>query len=640
MTFLLATLLATHRLSLVDLDLRQIRQGWGTAQKNRSITENPISIGGRRYEVGIGTHANSTFRIKLDRKAVRLHAWVGVDDNAVAANASIRFRVVADSKPIWQTPLLHAGHAPIEVNLPLKGVRLLSLEVDDGGNGIDNDHADWAEPTIEYDGAAPTNWVAPVEKPYILTPPPPKTPRINGPTITGARPGSPFLFQVPATGIRPMTFTAKGLPAGLKLDSKTGRITGALKQRGTTKVILTAKNRLGSNTRTLRIVGGDEIALTPHMGWNSWYVWLNHVSDRILRDAADAMVTSDLINHGWQYVNIDDCWARIPGNTSEDLGGPTRDANGEVLPNGRFPDMRGLTSYIHSKGLKAGIYTSPGPTTCAGYEGAFRHEAQDAATFANWGFDFLKYDWCSYKAEAPGLPGLQKPYQMMGDALKAQPRDIVLNLCQYGMGKVWQWGKKVGGHSWRTADDLGATYRLFEDSAALYAREHIDQYGGVGAYNDPDYLLLGKIADGRGGLKPTPFTPNEQYLQVSLWALFSAPLIYSGDIAHMDDFTRSLLTNDEVIAVDQDALCRPAYRVAYGLVSEVWSKPLEDGSLAVGLINRGEEATTVRVNWGDLGLKGRRLVRDLWRQKDLGRFGGGFSASVPRHGVVLVKVSR
>jgi alpha-galactosidase len=309
--------------------------------------------------------------------------------------------------------------------------------------------------------------------------------------------------------------------------------------------------------------------------------------------------------------------------------------------------MKSLTDYIHSRGLKAGIYTSPGPTTCAGHIGAWQHEELDIERFVEWGFDFLKYDWCSYTdvAGGKGLPELQKPYRLISAVLKRQPRDIVLNLCQYGMGKVWEWGESVGGNSWRTADDLGGRFEgipaaLFRDGFDVYAKNELHRFGGPGAWNDPDYLLLGYLSDWKGGTARTPLTPNEQYSHVSLWCLVAAPLIFSGDITRLDDFTLGLLTNDEVIEVDQDPLGRPGRRISKTDALEVWSRDLQDGSKAVGLFNRGEGEVPVTARWADLGLEGKRTVRDLWRQKDLGTFRNEFQASVPRHGVVLVKFSK
>lgn len=442
-----------------------------------------------------------------------------------------------------------------------------------------------------------------------------------------------------------MQFAADNLPNGLSVDPASGQITGAIKQPGAYTVVLRASNRLGKAKRKLKIVCGDGLALTPHMGWNSWYVWESRVTDKIMREAADAMVSSGLINHGYQYINIDDCWAVKPGATDPSLGGAPRDAQGRVNPNARFPDMKALTDYIHSKGLKAGIYTSPGPLTCAGHVGAYQHEELDAERFTDWGFDFLKYDWCSYGqiAKDKSLTELQKPYRVMSEILRRQDRDIVFNLCQYGMGKVWTWGKEVGGNSWRTAGDLGGSFEgipvaLFRDGFDVYTRNQLDRFAGPGAWNDPDYLLLGFLSNWKGQTAPTPLTPNEQYTQVSLWCLQAAPLIFSGDLTRLDDFTLSLLSNDEVIAVDQDSLARPGRRASLDEGGEVWAKDMEDGTKAVGLFNRGESERTVRAKWADLGLRGKHAVRDLWRQQDLGKFSAEFHATVPRHGVVLVLV--
>jgi alpha-galactosidase len=485
----------------------------------------------------------------------------------------------------------------------------------------------------------------PDETAVILTPAPGPEARINGTRVLGVRPGSPFLFRIPATGDRPMAFAAENLPAGLALDPATGIITGAVRERGTYSVLLTASNSHGSASRELKIVCGDTLALTPHMGWNSWYVWENHVTDEIMRAAAEAMVSSGLADRGYMYVNIDDCWSVKPGATDPTLQGEPRDPSGKINSNPRFPDMKGLTDYIHAKGLKAGIYTSPGPLTCAGHTGAWQHEAADVERFVEWGFDFLKYDWCSYDgiAKDKSREELQKPYRAISEILRRQPRDIVLNLCQYGLGDVWEWGQEVGGNSWRTAGDLGGSFEkiglaLFRDGFDLYAEKALHRFGGPDGWNDPDYLLIGYLSDWKGRTVPTPLTPNEQYSHVSLWCLLAAPLILSGDITRLDDFTLNLLTNDEVIDVDQDPLGRPGKRVAKEGDLEVWARPLEDGSMAVGLFNRGEGLKTIAAKWEDLGLQGPQKVRDLWRQRDVGVFDGILEACVARHGVVLVRL--
>jgi alpha-galactosidase len=493
--------------------------------------------------------------------------------------------------------------------------------------------------------ASPPQAPAAAEPRLVLTPKPGPEPRINGARVFGVRPGSPFLFTVPATGERPIVFGVEGLPEGLAVDTATGQITGSLTLPGTYLVTFTAANAHGTASRLFRIVCGDTLALTPHLGWNSWYVWENHVTDAIMRAAADAMVSSGMIDHGYTYVNIDDCWSVRPDAKDPSLLGEPRDARGMVNSNGRFPDMKALTDYIHGRGLKAGIYTSPGPLTCAGHVAAWQHEELDVKRFVEWGYDFLKYDWCSYNgiAKDKSAAELQKPYRLVSGLLAAEPRDIVLNLCQYGMGRVWEWGAAVGGNSWRTAGDLGGSFEgipaaLFRDGFDVYSDNELHRFGGPGHWNDPDYLLLGYLSDWKGGTAPTPLTPNEQYAHVSLWALVAAPLIFSGDITRLDDFTLGLLTNDEIIDVDQDPLGRPGRRVSKAGPVEIWVRELEDGSRAAGLFNRGEGLAAVTASWADLGVSGPQKVRDLWRQKDVGVFDGAFTAYVARHGVVMVRL--
>jgi alpha-galactosidase len=635
-----------NQIWLSSLELKAMTAGWGQAKADKSIQDKPLTIAGRHYEKGVGTHASSKMRVKLNGKAVRFKANVGVDDEINGAAGSIRFRLMGDSKTVWDSGIMKAGEPAKPVDVDLKGVDMLILLVDDAGDGVNFDHADWADARfVMSDNSKPEPEIAPVEKPYILTPKASPKPRINGPKIFGARPGSPFLYTIPATGSRPMVYKVERLPQGLTVDSSNGRITGVISAKGdyVTKIIVS--NSLGMAERDFKIVCGDTLALTPHMGWNSWYVWENHVTDKIMRDAADAMVSSGMIDHGYMYVNIDDCWAVKPGAQDASLQGDLRDSEGRINSNKRFPDMKALADYIHSKGLKAGLYTSPGRLTCAGHAGSYQFEEQDARRFAEWGFDFLKHDWCSYSDVSPNpkLDDFKHPYQLMGDILKKQKRDIVLNLCQYGMGDVWKWGRQVGGHSWRTAGDLGGSFEgiasaLFRDGFDVYSQRELHLYGGPGGWNDPDYLLLGYISNWGGKTVPTPLTPNEQYTQISLWSLVAAPLIFSGDIARLDEFTLSLLTNDDVLDVDQDSLGKPGKSVAKQDEIEVWARDLDDGSKAVGLFNRGELETTAIANWNSLGLRGKCAVRDLWRQKDLGSYTDKFAAAVPRHGVLLIKV--
>jgi alpha-galactosidase len=521
-----------------------------------------------------------------------------------------------------------------------------------------------------------------VVAPYILTPPAPATPRINGPDVSGVRPGSPFLYTIPATGDRPMTFSAKNLPRGLKVDAKTGRITGSLPKAapapanakgsyflthqppavGTCVVTLRAQNALGAAEKKFRIVVGDQIALTPPMGWNSWNCFAQEVSEEKVKSAADAMVKSGLINHGWTYINVDDYWQNHRDSKDPTLHGPFRDAKGFIVPNKRFPDMKGMADYIHSLGLKAGLYSSPGPWTCGGCAASWRHEQQDAQTYAKWGFDYLKYDWCSYgnvvsvaRTNSNSLTNLMSirslgpstrstadaiyPYKVMGKHLREQNRDIVFSLCQYGDAAVWKWGGSVDGSCWRTTGDINDSWRSMsqigfrQDKAAPFAKP--------GNWNDPDMLVVGQV--GWGHLHPSRLTPDEQYTHISLWCLLSAPLLIGCDMTRLDDFTLNLLENDEVLALDQDALGKEATCVVTNGDVRIYQKQLEDGNRALGFFNLGSAPASLEFNQlAQLGFTGAQHVRDLWRQTnlpDVDAATGVLKMTIPVHGVVLYKLT-
>ncbi len=483
------------------------------------------------------------------------------------------------------------------------------------------------------------------EKP-ILTPPPGPAPKINGPRVYGARPGRPFLYRIPCTGERPVRFAAGGLPSSLKLDPATGIVSGrAPLKAGDYRITFRAKNSRGAAQRSFKLVVGETLALTPPMGWNHWYTHYNRITDDLMREAADVMIRTGMADYGYQYVNIDDCWMVLPGSPDPMLGGEPREPDGTIRPNRRFPGMKALGDYIHSKGLKYGIYTSPGPKTCARFEGSYNHEQQDAATFSAWGVDFLKYDWCSYRQIAPNenLDDRQAPYRKMGAILAGLDRDIVFNLCQYGMSEVWKWGQEVGGHCWRTTGDLGLEkddrlpgfYRI-----GLKNAQHAE-YARPGGWNDPDYILIGSVGNAHRINEPpreTSLTPDEQYSYMSMWSLMAAPLFYSGLMGNLDAFTLNVLCNAEVIDVNQDPLGKQARVVRQNADELVMAKPMEDGSVAVGLFNLGEAGRTVAASWTELNLKGRQNVRDLWRQKNIGTADGSYRATLARHGVMLVRL--
>ncbi|MGQ9820809.1 MAG: NPCBM/NEW2 domain-containing protein [Thermogutta sp.] len=635
---------AASTVGLGELDLSYISQGWGKPRADKNCVEKEISIAGRRFATGLGTHAVSVMHLELDGQVTSFSALVGVDDSA-GGKGSVVFRVYGDGRILYDSGVVRGGEEAKALDVDLRGVRHLLLYVGSADDGIDFDHADWADARFAFEKRPPLPVAAPREEAVILTPPPPPKPLLNNAAVYGCRPGRPVLYRIPCTGNRPILFAVDGLPPSITLDAEAGILRGtAPDQPGEYVLDLHAKNEFGEDRGRLTVVVGDTLALTPPMGWNSWYIHYHRVSDADMRAAADAMIRSGMADFGYAYVNIDDCWMVKPDSQDPVLGGPPRDERGAVRPNGKFPDMKALTDYIHERGLKAGIYISPGPLTCAGYVGSYRHEEIDARKFAEWGFDFLKYDWCSYGRVAPTKTrdDFMRPYSLMGGILKRLDRDIVFNLCQYGMDNVWEWGAEVGGHCWRTTGDLGleggqlsrGIYQVGLKNATLW------EYAGPGRWNDPDYLLIGWVGDARtlGEGHPTSLTPNEQYSHMSMWCLMAAPLIFSGDMTKLDDFTLNILCNREVLAVDQDPLGKQA-RIARRNEEElILVKPLADGSRAVGLFNLGEFPREIAVTWEELGLSRPQRVRNLWPQSDLGTFATGISDQVGRHGVVLVRL--
>lgn len=621
---------------LCDLDISKTQQGWGEPQKDKSVDGNPLRIAGRSFDRGLGTHADSALYVKLAGGSTRFTALVGLDDEA-GRFGTVQFRILADGEEIFKTDTMKAGQPAREVDVDVTGVDLLVLLVNGGSDGINYDHADWANAAFTVIGKMPETIDGPKEEAIILTPKPGLGPRINGAKVFGVRPGSPVLYTIAASGQRPMGFHAENLPSGLSVNAETGQITGRLSRRGEYPITLIARNDVGEARGTLRLVVGDTIALTPPMGWNSWNCWGCAIDEQKIRHAAEAMVSSGLIHHGWQYINIDDCWMKKLDSDDAVVGGSTRDQCGRILTNTRFPDMRALTDYVHHLGLKAGIYISPGPSTCQRYEGSWQHELHDAQSFADWGFDYLKYDWCGYGdiVRRPTLEQMKEPYIFMRGCLDRVDRDIVYSLCQYGMGEVWTWGAEVGGNCWRTTGDIVDSWGSM--AGIGFAQAQCSPYASPGHWNDPDMLVVGKVGWGPS-LRESRLTPNEQYTHISLWCLLSSPLLIGCDLTQLDDFTMNLLTNDEVLEVNQDPLGLQAVRVVQDGMLEVWAKPMEDGSTAVGLFNRDETPKTVVAKWSDLKLSGRMRVRDLWRQQDVGVFAGQYGAEIPRHGVMLLRL--
>ena len=632
--------LAVTNIWLDSMPLDHIRQNWKTAARNRSVDGNPLKIAGKVYERGVGSHSPGEALYKLDGKTVAFGAVVGIDDEA-EEGASVIFRVYADDKLVAETPELgdKAGNrGPALLKADLKGAKKVELEIDKI-DGEECDHADWCKAVfIAEDGAVIEPMVRSSEQLGILSPKIPKTPRINGPKVFGVGPDHPIIYRLPVSGERPMEFSAENLPEGTSFDAKTGILTGSVKKAGDYLITFKAKNALGETERTLKLTVGDKIALTPPMGWNSWNCFASKVSQKDIEKAAEAMVKSGLADHGWNYINIDDFWQNRPREKhDETLMGPERLPDGTIAANKRFPDMKGLADYVHSLGLRIGLYSSPGPETCGCCVGSWEHEEQDAKTYADWGYDYLKYDWCSYSRVATGEGKVYwtKPYTQMGKALKSQNRDILFSLCQYGWGDVSKWGNEVNGSCWRTTGDITDTY----DSMFGILQQQVPLwiYAGPDGWNDPDMLIVGKV--GWGALHPTRLTQNEQYTHMSMWAILCSPLLIGCDLTDLDEFTLSLLTNDEVIEVNQDELGAQAARIKEDAVSEIWAKPMSDGSIVMAFFNKSKRPpkSTIVADMKSLGLEGHWLARDLWRQQDIGIFSKNYSCEVPGHATQLVR---
>jgi alpha-galactosidase len=609
----------------------------GSAEKpalRKSVKGTPITIAGKVFERGVGGVGRSQLWLRLDGKTRSFQAVVGIDD-VERSEGTKGFEAWVDGRLAVASPSLRKGQSHA-FSVDLAGARELELVAVHGGEGSDWDRFAWAAAVfvLAPGGTPPIPYTLLPESAAAIASGRRPQPSINGPMIVGATPGRGFLHRLAVSGQGPLQMKARGLPPGVKLDGEVLR--GIIHEPGRWKSEITARGPRGRARRALTIVAEHSPrvrALTPPMGWNSWNVWGMAVDEAKVRAAADTLVTSGLAAHGFSYVNIDDGWAG------------TRDPSGHILPNEKFGDVAALAGYVHEKGLKIGIYSSPGPRTCGGATGSFQHETKDALTFAAWGIDLLKYDWCSYDEIARAAAATKTtprevaraPFDLMNQALRATDRDITFSICQYGRDQVWQWGADAGGNLWRTTGDIADTWVSLDGIA--FAQAGKETFAGPGHWNDPDMLIVGQLGWGEN-LHPTRLSKNEQILHLTQWALLAAPLLIGCDMSRLDDFTLDLLTNDEVLAVDQDPLGLQGSRRAKDGRTEVWARPLADGTLAVALYNRGSQGRTVRAAFADLGLKGKQPVRDLWQRKELGRFREAFSAHVPQHGAVMVKIGK
>ena len=448
---------------------------------------------------------------------------------------------------------------------------------------------------------------------YILTPAAPAEPRFNTTPLYGVRPGSPIHFRFGVSGEKPMKITSDDLPKGLAINPDNGALSGKLDKPGSYTFTVKAKNAKGEQTQKFTIRCGSK-------------------KDKVI-SSSKALIEKGLADYGYCYMNIDDGWEA-----------PKRNADGTIAVNEKFPSMKELGDWLHAEGLKFGIYSSPGDLTCGGYLGSIDHELQDAESYNSWGIDYLKYDWCGYGRKHATEPDRQtvasyvRPYLLMERCLRQQPRDIFYSLCQYGMAEVWKWGHAVDANSWRTTGDITDTWESLYD-IGFGQQPDLYPYAQPGHWNDPDMLIVGKVG-WSNNLRDSRLTPDEQYTHISLWTLLASNMLIGCDIAQMDEFTVSLLCNHEVNAVNQDILGKQAQRVVLDGTIQIWSRPLSDGSYAVGIFNVGPSDTRVdfRKYFREMGIGSLQSVRDLWRQKDLSTTDVNYF--IPTHGVKYLKIRK
>ena len=640
----------TKTVWLDDLPIKSFSEGIPAVLPKTNAAGDSMKINGSHFTHGVGVNSTSILSFYLNDKATEFSAIVGVDDRGVK-NLPHTFYVIGDKKILFESGEMKLGDAPKTVKINVSGIKQLGLLVLVDME-VNRTYADWANAQLLMkDDFLPQN-VPNTDEKYILTPLPDKKPTINSAKLFGARAGNPFLYTIATTGERPISFSVENLPNGLLIDKKTGIISGTITQKGIFHTILKAKNSFGEAQKSLKIVIGDTISLTPPIGWNGWNSWAKNIDQEKVVASADAMVKMGLDQHGWTYINIDDAWQGQRGGTLN-----------AIQPNHKFPRFKEMIDYIHSLGLKVGVYSTPMITSYAGYTGgssdfedgrltdsiinnkrAFRYigkykfEKNDAQQMAVWGVDYLKYDWRIDVSSA----------ERMSDALKNAGRDIIYSISNSAPFKnAKEWSKLT--NTFRTGPDIRDSWLSLYHSA--FTLDKWASFGGPGHWLDPDMMILGNVTTG-SALHPTRLTPDEQYSHVSLFSLLSVPLLIGCPIEQLDAFTLNLLTNDEVIEINQDSMGKPARLVKEENGVQIWLKPLEDGSYTVGLFNIAHFGETPEsyFRWGDekaisytfdfstIGLSDKFRLRDVWRQKDIGIFNESFKTVIKHHGVVMLRM--
>jgi len=644
----------THVVWMDELNVNFHSEALRSVSLKKNYSGDSMKIADIYYERGVGTQSINILSFFLDGHAKKFSAMVGAD-NKGNKKIPVKFYVIADRKILFESGEMKVGDSPKKVEADLTGIKRLGLLIVDdiGGPYNKTTYANWANAQFLMIGDYIPQPNPNDDEKYILTPAPPKIPIINSAKIFGATPGNPFLYTVAATGEMPLQFESKNLPKGLILDHQTGIISGTVKQKGIYSVTLIAKNKFGKSTKELKIKIGDTIALTPPMGWNNTNSWGGNIDRNKVMATVKAFVDKGLVNYGWSYINIDDNWEGMRGGKFN-----------AFQPNEKYPHFQEMIDSIHSLGLKFGLYSTPWIATYGGFPGGssdhakgnepldsllnnkrlfhrfgkYQFETNDAMQMAAWGVDYLKYDW---HLDVPNT-------QRMHDALQKCGRDIVYSLSNtatFENAKDWARLSNL----YRTGPDIRDNWAsLFIGAFSL---DRWAEFAGPGHWNDPDMMIIGNVSTGNK-LHATRLTPDEQYSHISLYALLPAPLLIGCPVEQMDAFTLSLVENNEVIDINQDPLGKAGRLILNDSDVQVWMKPLEDGSFAVGLFNIDGYGKTPQsyFRWGDetsgaytfdlikAGLNGKWKIRDVWRQKNIGEFTNSFSTNIRHHGVMLLRL--
>ncbi len=657
---------------LSSLDLKNAHQGYGLTQADRSVDRHPISIAGQRFEHGIGTHSIGRLEIDLHGAATRFRSMAGVDDDAKIRSGTVEFTVVGDGKVLFTSGVVKHGQPAVPIDVDLTGIQDLQLRVGDGGDGFENDHADWADARIEYNGSAPVSVEIKMTDPTIAIETGRDVLQLHATAAYGNVPGTPLLLAVPATGQLPLTFTAASLPEGLTLDASSGIITG-IAPAGRTTIEVTAKNTSGTAGQKFDLVPGP--VQTPPLGWNSYDGYGDSVTeDEMLANAT--AVSEKLKPHGWQYVVVDYRWYD-PGAHDNDPNARvgralTMDSNGRLLPSpNRFPSATGdagfkpLADKIHGMGLRFGIHIMRGIPRIAVKQnlpilGTDFHAADAVDTssvcpwcadmygvrgetpagqayydslfklYAGWGLDFVKVDDLSRPYATNEVAAIRHAIDKCGRTIvfSTSPGPAPLDHAQH---------LKQNANLWRATDDFWDNWSQL--SAAMDVCGSWNGHGGAGHWPDMDMLPIGRLSVGHRSVGPdrkTHFTKSEQLTLLTLWSVFPSPLMLGGDFTSADEWELALLGNDEVLAVNQDRLAEPATRLFNHKGLEAWRRTLADGRIAVALFNRTDDDTTVDATWADLNLQGPCKARDLWMKKDLGTVDQKVGMPISAHGAALL----